>query len=140
MADVNRVPIVVNQYALQKDKIDQSKTIDLEQQTYESLYADETKTVANRFLDLELQQRLLADMQNKFELCSSESDSDSDFDDREYTNVPIPVCLALIVGYICGGAFLFLEIQQSWKFEESAYFTFVTLSTIGENTYIHDDV
>lgn len=45
--------------------------------------------------------------------------------------VPIWLCVFLVVSYILGGAVLFTE-WESWIFLDSAYFCFITLTTIGE--------
>lgn len=44
--------------------------------------------------------------------------------------VPIWLCILLVVGYILAGAFMF-SAWEGWKFLDSAYFCFVTLTTIG---------
>ncbi|XP_013776127.1 TWiK family of potassium channels protein 18-like, partial [Limulus polyphemus] len=53
-------------------------------------------------------------------------------------NVPITLCLTLITGYICGGAFLF-SIWEGWNYLDGAYFCFVTLSTIGFGDLVPGD-
>lgn len=60
----------------------------------------------------------------------SDLDSDSSDDDITEKNIPITVCLTLVVGYICGGA-LFFSTSEEWSFLDASYFCFVTLSTIG---------
>lgn len=45
--------------------------------------------------------------------------------------VPIWLCVFLVIGYIIGGAFIFQKWEQ-WDFLDSAYFCFITLTTIGE--------
>ncbi|XP_066584445.1 uncharacterized protein galene [Prorops nasuta] len=44
--------------------------------------------------------------------------------------VPIWLCVFLVVSYIFGGAFLFSG-WENWPFLDSAYFCFITLTTIG---------
>ena len=39
--------------------------------------------------------------------------------------------MGLVVGYICGGAWLFRKWEDKWSYLDSAYFCFVTLTTIG---------
>lgn len=47
--------------------------------------------------------------------------------------VPIWLCVFLVVSYIIAGAFLFSS-WEGWSFLDSAYFCFITLTTIGELT------
>lgn len=58
------------------------------------------------------------------------SDSDSEEQEKKNRNVPITLCIALVIGYICGGAMLF-SVWEDWTFLDSSYFCFVTLTTIG---------
>lgn len=44
--------------------------------------------------------------------------------------VPIWLCVFLVVSYILGGACLFSKWEK-WTFLDSAYFCFITLTTIG---------
>ncbi|XP_076340207.1 potassium channel subfamily K member 18-like [Tachypleus tridentatus] len=60
-----------------------------------------------------------------------EDESGSEGSDKEEeVSVPIWLCSAIVIGYICGGAFLF-TIWEDWNFLDSSYFCFVTLTTIG---------
>ena len=62
---------------------------------------------------------------------SDESDdSDEETIGSKRKNIPITVCLALVISYICGGAWFF-TISEGWTFLDASYFCFVTLSTIG---------
>lgn len=45
--------------------------------------------------------------------------------------VPIWLCVFLVIGYIIAGAFYFHRTEK-WEFLDSAYFCFITLTTIGE--------
>ncbi|XP_067213829.1 uncharacterized protein [Linepithema humile] len=49
--------------------------------------------------------------------------------------VPIWLCVFLVVSYIFGGAFLFSEWEK-WSFLDSAYFCFITLTTIGFGDFV----
>ncbi|XP_076645033.1 potassium two pore domain channel subfamily K member galene [Halictus rubicundus] len=49
--------------------------------------------------------------------------------------VPIWLCVFLVVSYIFGGAFLFSAWEQ-WPFLDSAYFCFITLTTIGFGDFV----
>lgn len=50
--------------------------------------------------------------------------------DQAIRPVPIWLCVFLVVSYIIGGAFLFSKWEK-WDFLDSAYFCFITLTTIG---------
>ncbi|KAJ1524019.1 hypothetical protein ONE63_010562 [Megalurothrips usitatus] len=49
--------------------------------------------------------------------------------------VPIWLCVFLVVSYIFGGAFLFAGWEK-WSFLDSAYFCFITLTTIGFGDFV----
>lgn len=49
--------------------------------------------------------------------------------------VPIWLCVFLVVSYIIGGAFLFSG-WEGWGFPDSAYFCFITLTTIGFGDFV----
>jgi len=60
----------------------------------------------------------------------------ADDQERQPTKpVPIWLCVFLVVSYIFGGAFLFSEWEK-WPFLDSAYFCFITLTTIGLSTVV----
>lgn len=66
-------------------------------------------------------------------------DDDDDYEEWEQSSdlparvrpVPIWLCVFLVVSYIIAGAFLFSS-WEGWSFLDSAYFCFITLTTIGE--------
>ncbi|XP_054155606.1 TWiK family of potassium channels protein 18-like [Oppia nitens] len=60
----------------------------------------------------------------------SDDSIESDSVIRSIPNVPIALCVALVVGYICGGGFLF-QFLENWTFLDASYFSFITLTTIG---------
>ncbi|XP_022185691.1 TWiK family of potassium channels protein 18 isoform X2 [Nilaparvata lugens] len=67
--------------------------------------------------------------------CSSRESSGSatvsdDDDDPQTVTVPITLCLAIMVGYVYGGAVLFSR-WESWDLLDGSYFCFISLSTIG---------
>lgn len=49
--------------------------------------------------------------------------------------VPIWLCVFLVVSYIFGGAFLF-RAWENWSYLDSAYFCFITLTTIGFGDFV----
>ncbi|KAL6432871.1 hypothetical protein ACFW04_006315 [Cataglyphis niger] len=59
-----------------------------------------------------------------------EGDDESDSYDPQHVTVPLTLCLAIMVGYIWGGAILFSE-WEDWNMLDGSYFCFVSLSTIG---------
>ncbi|XP_065207885.1 uncharacterized protein galene [Planococcus citri] len=60
-----------------------------------------------------------------------------DYYQHDYTRpVPIWLCVFLVVSYIIGGAFLFNEQQHDWGLFNSAYFCFITLTTIGFGDFV----
>ena len=62
---------------------------------------------------------------------SSDETEDTDEDsDTTAKNIPITVCVALLISYICGGAWFFSK-SEDWTFLDASYFCFITLSTIG---------
>lgn len=63
------------------------------------------------------------------ETSASASVSDDD-DDPQTVTVPITLCLAIMVGYVYGGAVLFSR-WESWDLLDGSYFCFISLSTIG---------
>lgn len=60
----------------------------------------------------------------------------ADDQERQPTKpVPIWLCVFLVVSYILGGAYLFQKWEE-WEFLDSAYFCFITLTTIGFGDYV----
>jgi Ion channel. len=49
--------------------------------------------------------------------------------------VPIWLCVFLVVTYILSGAVLFMQWER-WQFLDSAYFCFITLTTIGFGDFV----
>ncbi|XP_059484986.1 potassium channel subfamily K member 18 isoform X2 [Neocloeon triangulifer] len=62
-------------------------------------------------------------------------ESEPEIDDTPSKPVPIWLCVFLVVSYIFGGAFLFAEWEK-WEFLDSAYFCFITLTTIGFGDFV----
>lgn len=55
----------------------------------------------------------------------------NDKDDIENVSVPLTITILVVTAYILIGALIF-SIFEDWKIIESAYFCFVTLTTIGK--------
>jgi len=66
-----------------------------------------------------------------------EEEFDSDYEEEVPGRRPVPIwlCSGIVIAYIVGGAFLFSSWEQ-WKFLDSAYFCFITLSTIGFGDFV----
>lgn len=60
-------------------------------------------------------------------------DEDSDFYDLPPRSRPVPIwlCVFLVISYIIAGAFIF-HGWEHWPVLDSAYFCFITLTTIGK--------
>ena len=60
-------------------------------------------------------------------------DDDPDYYDLPPRSRPVPIwlCVFLVVSYIIAGAFIFSK-WENWSLLDSAYFCFITLTTIGE--------
>lgn len=67
-----------------------------------------------------------------------EEEEDDEYDVEEFGDeerferrpVPIWLCSFLVISYIVGGAYLFSN-WEGWGMLDSAYFCFITLTTIG---------
>ncbi|XP_066902924.1 TWiK family of potassium channels protein 18 isoform X2 [Halyomorpha halys] len=66
------------------------------------------------------------------------SDESSIYDPQSVT-VPITLCLAIMVGYVYGGAILFGKWEK-WGLLDGAYFCFISLSTIGFGDIVPGDM
>ncbi|XP_011306044.1 uncharacterized protein [Fopius arisanus] len=56
-------------------------------------------------------------------------------EDQAIKPVPIWLCVFLVVSYILAGAVLFMSWEH-WEFLDSAYFCFITLTTIGFGDFV----
>lgn len=65
------------------------------------------------------------------------NESDENYDPQHVT-VPLTLCLAIMVGYIWGGATLF-SVWEDWNMLDGSYFCFVSLSTIGFGDIVPGD-
>jgi hypothetical protein len=68
----------------------------------------------------------------------SQDEESSLGEEDETVTVPITLCLAIMVGYVCGGAVLFAE-WEDWDFLDGSYFCFISLSTIGFGDIVPGD-
>ena len=75
---------------------------------------------------------LKADRPIKNEPVILDDDSDDEDEDEIDSKITVPLTITMIVigGYIFGGAILF-GLWEGWDWLQSAYFCFITLSTIG---------
>ncbi|XP_076160410.1 TWiK family of potassium channels protein 18 [Ptiloglossa arizonensis] len=69
---------------------------------------------------------------------NDEDDDDSSSYDPQRVTVPLTLCVAIMVGYIWGGAILFSEWEE-WNMLDGSYFCFVSLSTIGFGDIVPGD-
>ncbi|XP_033223737.1 two pore potassium channel protein sup-9-like [Belonocnema kinseyi] len=67
-----------------------------------------------------------------------DDDTESKYDPQSVT-VPLTICFAIMVGYVCGGALLFSE-WETWDFLDGSYFCFISLSTIGFGDIVPGDM
>lgn len=67
-----------------------------------------------------------------------EDDGENDSYDPQHVTVPLTLCLAIMVGYIWGGAVLFAE-WEDWNLLDGSYFCFISLSTIGFGDIVPGD-
>ncbi|CAD1473306.1 unnamed protein product, partial [Heterotrigona itama] len=65
-------------------------------------------------------------------------DDDGSSYDPQHVTVPLTLCVAIMVGYIWGGAILFSE-WEDWNMLDGSYFCFVSLSTIGFGDIVPGD-
>lgn len=69
---------------------------------------------------------------------TDEDDDESSTYDPQRVTVPLTLCVAIMVGYIWGGAILFSEWEE-WNMLDGSYFCFVSLSTIGFGDIVPGD-
>lgn len=69
-------------------------------------------------------------------------EEEEDYEEDEYDEIdpgsrPVPIwlCAFLVLSYILGGAYLFSN-WEPWNFLDSAYFCFITLTTIGFGDFV----
>jgi len=59
-----------------------------------------------------------------------DDDDDDDEDEDDKVSVPLTVTMCLVAGYVFMGSLLF-GVWEGWDWLASAYYCFVTISTIG---------
>ncbi|KAK2724098.1 hypothetical protein QYM36_002443 [Artemia franciscana] len=64
--------------------------------------------------------------------------SDTDQGDPLAVTVPLTISVSIIVGYVYGGALLFMN-WEDWDLLDSCYFCFISLSTIGFGDIVPGD-
>lgn len=130
--DATRVPVISNKYALQNDaQQGESRSVNGNLRHFRSRGRptlpplDLTRTQSRHFTISPDPPQV-----TMFQESSNDWDSETDSNADE-ENVPIVMCMGLVLGYICGGAWLFRQWEVDWSYLDSAYFCFVTLTTIG---------
>ncbi|XP_033632563.1 TWiK family of potassium channels protein 7-like [Asterias rubens] len=56
-------------------------------------------------------------------------------DYQDEMEAPVLLVLAILIGYMCAGAFIMSRIEE-WTFGDALYFTYITLTTIGFGDYV----
>ncbi|XP_011867483.1 PREDICTED: potassium channel subfamily K member 16 [Vollenhovia emeryi] len=69
---------------------------------------------------------------------NDDDDESEESNDPQHVTVPLTLCLAIMVGYIWGGAVLF-SMWEDWNMLDGSYFCFVSLSTIGFGDIVPGD-
>ncbi|XP_022236050.1 uncharacterized protein LOC106476486, partial [Limulus polyphemus] len=126
--DTKQAPVITNKYVLQgrEDFLLGSSTSPRVRTEQPSLYSQPNNS--HRVDQCSWGNRRQGEPAD-LDLMEEESGSE-DSDDGEEVTVPIWLCSAVVIGYICGGAVLF-TIWEGWNFLDSSYFCFITLTTIG---------
>ncbi|XP_015917727.1 potassium channel subfamily K member 18 [Parasteatoda tepidariorum] len=140
MRNVEFAPVITNKYALQEDVHINSEPLRKHKELLSSVPALLTVMSSSYYKNFGYGINKSAPTKDrvswKEELHNKEyNDNDSmnslstQLEDEEVT-VPVWLCFALVLSYICGGAVLF-TFWEKWNFLDSSYFCFVTLTTIG---------
>lgn len=134
--DAKNVPIISNKYALQSDaRDDPPDPLGRYPGSYNTLPANLTRTQMMRPPPLAQSQSMPYAPQQQYMAADAFDDESytesSASDEDEEEGVPIFMIMSLVISYICGGAWLFKKWEPSWSYLDSAYFCFVTLTTIG---------
>ncbi|XP_076336608.1 potassium channel subfamily K member 18-like [Tachypleus tridentatus] len=128
--DINQVPVIPNKYVLQgKEDVPFGLfTPNVVRTEQSSLSSPATKS--KRADQCSWGNRRQAEPVDLDFMEGESGSEDSNIEEEEEVTVPIWLCSAVVIGYICGGAVLF-TIWEGWNFLDSSYFCFITLTTIG---------
>jgi len=130
--EASRVPIICNKYALQNNHFEDTEQSAALHHITGSYLNRSFATPPNHFslppinplatIQQPLNnatnlQRVFTQEDSDYSTEGTESDTQND----SIPNVPIALCIALVVSYICGGGFLF-QFLEKWSLFESCYF------------------
>lgn len=74
-------------------------------------------------------------LQDDFPMQYMQYETEGEWDEVPAKPVPIWLCVFLVLSYIIGGMFLFSKWEE-WSLLNSAYFCFITLTTIGFGDFV----
>ncbi|RWS09448.1 TWiK family of potassium channels protein 18-like protein [Dinothrombium tinctorium] len=118
--EANKVPIIANTYALQDETVEA---------------APNRFTFPEELTCQSVSRQRGAENDRESESEYSLEESEEEETSYKEVNVPISMCFTLVIGYIGIGAKLFRDLED-WSWNESIYFCFVTLTTIGFGDYV----
>ncbi|CAG2108632.1 unnamed protein product [Medioppia subpectinata] len=128
--DLSSVPIICNKYAFQVNEISVNHVGDPTLVDIFDRYGDRPVAPFQNSIGLMPLAGGQSGVGDETDDYLSDESAESESEMGDIPNVPITLCVALVVGYICGGGFLF-QFLEMWTFLDASYFSFVTLTTIG---------